>query len=303
MRLAIDQAVRRPGPAGLDLPPRPAGRLERGPGLRRGRASGTRRIVGARRPQVPARRPFATTCAGWRSRTPHRPKQHWRTALAGFTSPTELPARPPAPARPTAPRPPARSASRWTTTDSARLREMAQRTGLTMNTVLQGAWALLLSRYSGERDVVFGTTVSGRPADAARRGVHGRHVHQHPAHPGTGRRAARAAGLAARPADRAVRGPALRLRLAGRAPGLERSARRDQPVRQHRGLRELPVRQRRPRPARPGHPAGTRPGADQLPAQRGRRPRRTPHRRPSTTTRRPSTPRRSSGWARACASC
>ena len=30
---------------------------------------------------------------------------------------------------------------------------------------MQGAWALLLSRYSGERDVVFGATVSGRPAD------------------------------------------------------------------------------------------------------------------------------------------
>src|SRR5439155_1046967 len=33
------------------------------------------------------------------------------------------------------------------------------------NTMVQGAWALLLSRYSGERDVVFGTTVSGRPPE------------------------------------------------------------------------------------------------------------------------------------------
>ncbi len=31
--------------------------------------------------------------------------------------------------------------------------------------MVQGAWALLLSRYSGESDVVFGTTVSGRPAE------------------------------------------------------------------------------------------------------------------------------------------
>nr|MBA2284933.1 amino acid adenylation domain-containing protein [Ktedonobacteraceae bacterium] len=33
---------------------------------------------------------------------------------------------------------------------------------VTINTVLQGAWALLLSRYSGEKEVVFGVTVSGR---------------------------------------------------------------------------------------------------------------------------------------------
>src|SRR4029078_13565004 len=48
---------------------------------------------------------------------------------------------------------------------SLRLRQVAPQHGLTVNTVVQGAWALLLSRYSGERDVVFGTTVAGRPAD------------------------------------------------------------------------------------------------------------------------------------------
>jgi amino acid adenylation domain-containing protein len=48
---------------------------------------------------------------------------------------------------------------------SARMYNFAQRHGLTMNTLLQGAWALLLSRYTGQRDVVFGATVSGRPAD------------------------------------------------------------------------------------------------------------------------------------------
>ncbi|WP_414575248.1 amino acid adenylation domain-containing protein [Anabaena sp. CCY 9402-a] len=36
---------------------------------------------------------------------------------------------------------------------------------LTLNTLVQGAWALLLSRYSGENDVLFGTTVSGRPPE------------------------------------------------------------------------------------------------------------------------------------------
>ena len=35
---------------------------------------------------------------------------------------------------------------------------------LTTNTIVQAAWASLLSRYSGEEDVLFGSTVSGRPS-------------------------------------------------------------------------------------------------------------------------------------------
>jgi hypothetical protein len=38
---------------------------------------------------------------------------------------------------------------------------------LTLSTVVQAAWAVLLSRYSGQSEVVFGTTVSGRPANLA----------------------------------------------------------------------------------------------------------------------------------------
>jgi amino acid adenylation domain-containing protein len=45
------------------------------------------------------------------------------------------------------------------------LEGLAREHGLTLNTFIQGAWALLLSRYSGEEDVVFGATVSGRPAE------------------------------------------------------------------------------------------------------------------------------------------
>ena len=47
------------------------------------------------------------------------------------------------------------------------LRETARRSRLTINTLVQGAWAMLLSRYSGRDDVLFGTAVSGRPPELA----------------------------------------------------------------------------------------------------------------------------------------
>ena len=45
------------------------------------------------------------------------------------------------------------------------LQMLARKQQLTVNTVIQGAWSILLSRYSGEEDVVFGAVVSGRPAE------------------------------------------------------------------------------------------------------------------------------------------
>ncbi|MCC5644522.1 amino acid adenylation domain-containing protein [Nostoc sp. CHAB 5824] len=45
------------------------------------------------------------------------------------------------------------------------LKSWAKQHQLTLNTIVQGAWALLLSRYSGEDEVVYGVTVSGRPVD------------------------------------------------------------------------------------------------------------------------------------------
>lgn len=46
---------------------------------------------------------------------------------------------------------------------TTKLGDMARRQRLTLGTIFQAAWAILLSRYSGESDVVFGSTVSGRP--------------------------------------------------------------------------------------------------------------------------------------------
>ncbi|MEU6641188.1 amino acid adenylation domain-containing protein [Saccharomonospora sp. NPDC046836] len=48
---------------------------------------------------------------------------------------------------------------------ASRLAEVARTRGLTLSTLLHGAWGLLLSGLTGRSDVVFGSTVSGRGAD------------------------------------------------------------------------------------------------------------------------------------------
>ncbi len=48
---------------------------------------------------------------------------------------------------------------------SDKLKEVARKERITISTLLQAAWAVLLRTYSVQDDVVYGTTVSGRPAD------------------------------------------------------------------------------------------------------------------------------------------
>ncbi|MGH3988240.1 MAG: condensation domain-containing protein, partial [Pseudonocardiaceae bacterium] len=121
-------------------------------------------IIEGRPPRPGARRPFREYLQ-WLARQDQREaEEYWRGVLAGFDSPTPLPYdRQTVEAHRTES---SESVSLVLPVDeSHRLHEVAKRSGLTLNTVVQGAWALLLSRYSGERDVVFGTTVSGRPAE------------------------------------------------------------------------------------------------------------------------------------------
>ncbi|WP_126876085.1 non-ribosomal peptide synthetase [Paraburkholderia kururiensis] len=49
--------------------------------------------------------------------------------------------------------------------DYARAQRAARRAQVTLNTLVQAAWALVLAHFSGRGQVVFGTTVSGRPAE------------------------------------------------------------------------------------------------------------------------------------------
>ncbi|PZG88614.1 non-ribosomal peptide synthetase, partial [Streptomyces sp. NTH33] len=112
----------------------------------------------------PVRRPFGDYVRRLAEQDPGAARAHWQDVLAGFTTPTPLPAD-----RPLREAHLARSADVHTAGlddgTSARLARTAREAGLTLNTVVQGAWALLLARYGAGDDVVFGTTVSGRPED------------------------------------------------------------------------------------------------------------------------------------------
>jgi amino acid adenylation domain-containing protein len=93
-------------------------------------------------------------------------ESYWRETLQGFASPTSLAIeRMPADIPPDEAQGPAQQSWQISASVTAALHNLRRQHGLTLNTIFQGAWAILLSRYSGDDDVVFGTTVSGRPAE------------------------------------------------------------------------------------------------------------------------------------------
>jgi thioesterase domain-containing protein/acyl carrier protein len=117
-----------------------------------------------REPSLERPRPFKDYVAWLQRQDLSAAEAFWRRALKGFVAPTPLPL--PAAER----RGPAEGAERAAvrqlrldeeTTEA--LRSVARRQRLTLNTLVQGAWALLLSGDSGCDDVLFGATVSGRP--------------------------------------------------------------------------------------------------------------------------------------------
>jgi hypothetical protein len=92
-------------------------------------------------------------------------KEFWRHQLKGFTKPTFLAGDQLDTTRADRQADPGEQSTRLSATATENLQAFARKNRLTLNTVAQGAWALILSRYSGQEDVVFGTVVSGRPPD------------------------------------------------------------------------------------------------------------------------------------------
>ncbi len=114
--------------------------------------------------QLSRARQYRDYIAWLRRQDTARANSFWRAYLEGFQALTPL-------AVDHAPADPSREADirrvRVALSESDRLRVFARRRQLTLSTMVQGAWALLLSRYSRETDVVYGATVAGRPASFA----------------------------------------------------------------------------------------------------------------------------------------
>jgi thioesterase domain-containing protein/acyl carrier protein len=91
-------------------------------------------------------------------------ERFWRDALQGFITPTPLPGD----------LGPSRSTERYeerhikvSAAVTSALTDLTRQHQITLNTIVQGCWALLLAHYNEANDVVFGVTVSGRPAELA----------------------------------------------------------------------------------------------------------------------------------------
>ncbi|NEQ64891.1 MAG: amino acid adenylation domain-containing protein [Symploca sp. SIO2D2] len=112
--------------------------------------------------QLPTPRPYRDYIAWLHSQDQEAASEFWRQTLHGFSAPTPLVVDK------------TQSQNQQQDSDyqelelrlspqmSRALQSVAQKHHVTLSTIVQAAWALLLSRYSAEQDVVFGVTVSGR---------------------------------------------------------------------------------------------------------------------------------------------
>ncbi|MGW7107128.1 amino acid adenylation domain-containing protein [Streptomyces xanthophaeus] len=113
-------------------------------------------------PEPPAPQPYLAWLAG---RDRDAARSAWQQALAGLDEPTRLLDAGPAGDGPAPVAAPADVDVRLPAALTAGLTAGARSHGLTLSTVVHGAWALLLSSLTGSRDIVFGTTVSGRTTE------------------------------------------------------------------------------------------------------------------------------------------
>ncbi|RKH39334.1 non-ribosomal peptide synthase/polyketide synthase, partial [Corallococcus sicarius] len=96
---------------------------------------------------------------------PAKAEAFWRATLAGVSAPTALPEPLPGEASDSAEGSEREVA--LSEEDTAAMQAFARKHQLTLNTLVQAAWALVLAHHAGGSEAVFGATRSGRPAALA----------------------------------------------------------------------------------------------------------------------------------------
>jgi amino acid adenylation domain-containing protein/non-ribosomal peptide synthase protein (TIGR01720 family) len=115
-------------------------------------------------PQLAPPAPYRDFIAWLAEQDPQAAEAFWRERLAGFNRPTPLPLEGAAVLAPVNESSFAELERQLTLEFTRELHTFLRAQKLTLNTLVQGAWGLLLARYSGEQDVAFGNVVAGRPA-------------------------------------------------------------------------------------------------------------------------------------------
>ncbi|MDW6003285.1 non-ribosomal peptide synthetase [Vibrio mangrovi] len=117
-----------------------------------------RQAMGDRSVQLAPRPDFSTYLDWLEQQDLDASKAFWKSYLSGFDTPVALPGGEPD--------------GRFELFDhclseeqTAAVKALCRTYGVTLNTVMQVAWGLTLAHHSGQKDIVFGMTTSGRPAD------------------------------------------------------------------------------------------------------------------------------------------
>lgn len=112
--------------------------------------------------RLEAPRPFRDFVMWLRNKKDNKSEEYWRRYLKGFHHPASLPFEE---QNPSGDGRYEHEFSFLSPEFTLRLNEFARSLGVTLSTVLQCAWALLLNRFNEDDDVVFGMTTAGRPPE------------------------------------------------------------------------------------------------------------------------------------------
>jgi len=115
--------------------------------------------------ELPEPRPYRSYIGFLARRDPAASEAFWRDYLKGFSAPTPLVVGSGRRTESAAASAPGEERLDLSRAEVAAIEHSARRGRLTLSTVIRGAWAALLARYTGQDDVVFGAVVSGRPPE------------------------------------------------------------------------------------------------------------------------------------------